>query len=69
MGSGRHSMTKQTRQELRMRPGHHARTGVRAGRRALLGGAVALLLTGGAATVLSHQQGPMPIAFVISTDR
>jgi hypothetical protein len=52
-----------------MRPGHHARTGIRAGQRALLGGAVALLLTGGAATVLSHQQGPVPIAFVISTDR
>lgn len=68
MGSGRHSMTKQTRQELQMRPGHRVRAGIRAGQRALLGGAVALLLAGGGATVLTYQQAPVPIAFVTSTD-
>jgi hypothetical protein len=61
-------MTKQTRQELRMRPDHRRRTGIRALHRATLGGAVALLLAGGAATVLTHQQGPVSIAFVTSTE-
>ncbi|MCW0212107.1 MAG: hypothetical protein OJJ54_02015 [Pseudonocardia sp.] len=79
MGSGRHSMTKQTRQALRMRPGQQRprqqrsgqsrtgqqRTGVRIGHRAILGGAVAVLLAGGAATVLTNQHESLPVAFVI----
>ncbi|MCF7552018.1 MULTISPECIES: hypothetical protein [Pseudonocardia] len=61
---GRHRLTRRTRQELRMRPEPRRRAGFRATARALLSVATGLLLTGGTAAILQHQDGEfLPVAF------
>jgi hypothetical protein len=48
-----------------MRPDRRRRGGLRATARALLSVATGLLLTGGAAAILHHDGGPVPVAFTV----
>ncbi|GAA4541618.1 hypothetical protein [Pseudonocardia xishanensis] len=63
--TGRHRLTRRSRQELRLRPSRRRRGGIRATARALLSVATGLLLTGGGAAILHNTDGsPVTVAFI-----